>query len=233
MTLTRRLSVLISALTLAIAAPAAAQVHCGTVPVEGQRLLQQLADRHPALIRSQDDDARRAWVRMGAEQLAFSVSPEWGTKTAGGGRPQSKDAIARIVSGQLCGWDIVNGTTRALQFGEGEVLPGQAFVAVTPANHLGAPATEPQPDPTPDPAPGEAVTGITPEQLAAALAKLADLEAKLDAIALAAQNASNRAEAVVTASVEIRTLLREIQARPWPTYKATNRLIGTFTLTPQ
>lgn len=132
---------------LSLLPAAAAAQDCGTVPQHGQALLQQLADRFPALIRSQNDDERRAWVLKAAEQLAFSVSPEWGTKNAGGGRPQSKDAIAKVVSGVVCGWDIVNGETRQLQFGPGVPLPGQVFMPVRPTDHLGGTTTPPPPPP--------------------------------------------------------------------------------------
>jgi hypothetical protein len=98
-----------------------------------------------ALVRSTNDDDRRKSARIFAEQMAFTVGPEWGTKNAGGGRPPSKDAIAKVVGSTLCGWDIVNGTTRELTFGHGEPLPGQAFIRVTPTNHLGI--TPPPPPP--------------------------------------------------------------------------------------
>lgn len=121
---------------------------CGEVPAHGQAALRALWARPDvtALVRSANDDDRRKAARMFAEQMAFTVGPEWGTKNAGGGRPPSKDAIAKVVNGTLCGWDIVNGTTRELAFGHGEPLPGQQFMPVTPTNHLrSAPPTPPPP----------------------------------------------------------------------------------------
>lgn len=143
--------------------PVPASQSCGTVPANGQMALRRLAEMFPALLRSQDDDERRAWIRKAAEQMAFTVEPSWGTKNAGGGRPPSKDALARIVGGTLCGWDIVNGNTRELTFGEGAPLPGQAFIVVSPVNHIGGTIT-----PTPPPA-----DAITRAELDAALATLA------------------------------------------------------------
>jgi hypothetical protein len=121
---------------------------CGTVPDVGQAALRELWKQPAvnALVRSQHDDDRRKSARIFAEQMAFTVGPEWGTKNAGGGRPPSKDAIAKVVGSTLCGWDIVNGTTRELTFGHGEPLPGQEFINVTPTNHLG---TAPPPPPPP------------------------------------------------------------------------------------
>jgi hypothetical protein len=120
---------------------------CGEIPAAGQSALRQLWARADVnvLVRSQDDEDRRKSARMFAEQLAFTVDRAWGTKNAGGGRPPSKDAVARMVGGTLCGWDIVNGTTRELSFGHGEPLPGQEFIAVTPTNHLGGTPPDPEP----------------------------------------------------------------------------------------
>lgn len=112
---------------------------CGEIPAHGQAALRALWTRPDvnALVRSANDDDRRKAARMFAEQMAFTVGPEWGTKNAGGWRPPSKDAIAKVVNGTLCGWDLVNGITRELVFGHGEPLPGQEFIPVTPTNHLG------------------------------------------------------------------------------------------------
>lgn len=114
-------------------------VECGEIPLAGQQALSKLWARPDVnvLVRSANDDDRRKSALMFAEQLAFTVGPQWGTKNAGSGRPQSKDAVARFVDGTLCGWDIVNGTTRELSFGHGEPIPGQEFIPVFATNHLG------------------------------------------------------------------------------------------------
>ena len=148
-------------------APAPAPVECGHIPAVGQNVLRELAAAFPALIRSASDDDRRRWALMAAEQMAFSVSPSWGTKKASQGRPQSKDGVAKFVGVTLCTWDVVNGNSRELQFGRGEAVPDQVFIPVTPRNHLGTePAPEPEPEPDPD-----------------LLARLDKLEARVSALA--------------------------------------------------
>lgn len=125
--------------------PLPLRVDCGKVPEAGQQALKLLAIKFSDEIRSSNDEIRRAWALKAAQQMAFTVNPEWGTKNAGGGRPQSKDGIAKFVGATLCGWDIVNGSTRELSFGEGEPLPGQEFMPVAPFNYLGGVIVEPPP----------------------------------------------------------------------------------------
>lgn len=126
-------------------------------------------------LRKGNDDQRRAFVKMVAQQLRFSLGPTWGTKRASRGRPQSKDGVCEIIVGAyevdyqkldgtfikvknsaLAMWDIVNGSTR-------EVTPGatsevieraweQCFIEVAPIDHLGL-ASEPEPNPNPNPEP--------------------------------------------------------------------------------
>lgn len=224
------LQVLVYVVLLASARPVLA-AECGQIPANGQAVLRQLADRYASELRASSDHDRRTWARRAAEQLAFSVSPAWGSKSSTPTNPQTKDGVARIVGGRLCVWDLVNGTTRELQFGHGEDITGQHFIPVTPTNHLVPVAPDP---PT---VPPVLPPGPSPADVSAIVARLAALEerlAQLDTIVQAAQNASNQAEAVVRASIEIRDLLREIQARPWPTFTS-NRLplVGTITLTPR
>lgn len=129
--------------------PIPAPVDCGEVPALGQKLLRKLAEVYSDEIRSPDDEQRRVWAMRAAQQLAFSVSPEWGTKRADPGRPLSKDAVSRVINGRLCNWDIVNGATRELTFGHGEDITGQVFVPVQPKDHLGGTSTPIPPDPEP------------------------------------------------------------------------------------
>lgn len=160
--------------TLMVATSSFAQ--CGTIPAAGQLTLRALAAKFPEQIRSQNDDERRAWALKAAQQLAFSVSPAYGTKRAGDGRPTTKDSVSRVINGRLCNWDLVNGATRELQFGNGEDITGQVFVPVTPADYLGAGNTggaEPEPTPKPDPQPqpqmGAATSDLQQQQLAVLL----------------------------------------------------------------
>ena len=113
-----------------------AQPPCGVLPPIAQLKLTQIGQKFEELRRG-DDDQRRLFTQKAAEQLAFSVSPEWGTKRAALDRPLSKDAVARFINQRLCGWDVVNGDTREMQVtGAGEDITGQVFVSVTPANHV-------------------------------------------------------------------------------------------------
>ena len=161
--------------------PPTPTVECGTVPAVGQALLKDLAAKFPALIKSANDDERRAWVLKAAEQLAFSVSPSWGTKRAGEGRPPSKDAIARMVDGALCSWDIVSGTTRELVFGQGEVMDAaQRFIPVTPTNHLAGTTTPPPPPPPADVERLRTRVAELERDLATAVGKVAALERSLE-----------------------------------------------------
>lgn len=182
---------------------------CGEIPPHGQALLRQLAEKHPALIRSQNDDERRAWALMAAEQLAFSVSPAWGTKKAGPANPQSKDAVARWVGATLCAWDIVNGATRELVFTQVHDITGQVFIPVSPKNHVAAPTPEPEP-------PAGDLRGL-----------LEELRAELETAYQEQMVVLLRAIAALQAKVDA------LEARPFPTYTGTNRFLGTFTLTPK
>lgn len=134
-------------LALLLSAPAWAQpMDCGVVPDAAQHLLRTLAGRPDVamLVRSASDDDRRVSARMFAEQMRFSFGPDWGSKASSPTNPQTKDAIAKRVGVRLCVWDIVNGATRELQFGHGEDITGQHFIAVTPIDHVGG-----QPPPPP------------------------------------------------------------------------------------
>jgi hypothetical protein len=123
------------------------------LPDRVYRLVVELAARFPELRRG-DDEARRAFTLKVAQQVCFSLSPWWGTKRAGAGRPLSKDAIAfqddAADPPQLIGWDLIDGTTREVHPHPimGEDISGQVFVSVDPVNHLGT--APPPPPPAPD-----------------------------------------------------------------------------------
>lgn len=207
------ISVLISALVLAIASPAAAQSSLG-VAVARERA------KYPASTLAPEQLAQLL------NAVAWDARADgWGllAKPSGNHCPRADVFVAcDILMHQPTGriFDVLadaEGSARPT-WGEAGGSPAEASRWIAPI----APAGGSEPPPPPPPPPP--TCDLTP-----ALERLAALEARLDAIA---QNASNQAEAVVTASQEIRDLLRELKARPWPTYQG--RLWGqSFTLTPR
>jgi hypothetical protein len=105
---------------------------CGQIPQVAQDAMRKLwaLPEVNVLVRGDDDARRKAAVEYMVPQIVFMLGPEWGSKRADPGRPLSKDASARLRNGQLCGWDMVNGTTREMHFGEGEDITGQVFVVI-------------------------------------------------------------------------------------------------------
>ena len=101
------------------------------------------------------EDRCRAWTRSLAEQIVFSTNDRsWGCKNAGGGRPQSKDAIAHQVGGKLFGFDLLfgvgTGSPSLVPNPSGEDITGQVFMPVDPVDHIGggsAPGTTVAPPP--------------------------------------------------------------------------------------
>lgn len=161
---------------------------CGRIPAAAQKVLEAIGAKYPEL-RKGTDAQRRDFTLRAAQQLAFSISPEWGTKRSKSGHPQSKDSVTRHVRGMLCNWDIINGTTRELMFHSGEDITGQVFIPVTPKDHLNGqtptiprPPTCPDcPDPTPCPKPEPCQT-CPPDQrerVAALEAQLAEWDQRL------------------------------------------------------
>lgn len=109
------------------------------------------------------DDQRREYALKVAQQFAFSFPAEgWGSKDAGGGRPQTKDVVARLRNGVLDGWELVAGATRSVKCNDHITLDGQHFIQVDPHDWLGAGETPPPP-------PGDFVTKA---QLDAAIVEL-------------------------------------------------------------
>jgi hypothetical protein len=134
-------SVLALLLALVLAAPAFAQ----TLPPAQCTVLQQLGAKFGALNKGTDEE-RRQFALIVAEQFAFSFPGDgWGAKSAGPGRPPSKDVVARNRAGTLDGWDLVDGTTRAVRCTSHVDLPGQLFIEVDAVDHLGAPVIDPPP----------------------------------------------------------------------------------------
>jgi hypothetical protein len=107
---------------------------------------------------SSDDEKRVVTIQL-AEQLAFEFPGQgWGAKTAGAGRPISKDCVAKVES-LTGGTSIVKGVCYDWILGGGGVklppqvndITGQVFVPVAAVDHLGAaPAPPPPPPPASD-----------------------------------------------------------------------------------
>lgn len=116
-------------------------------------LLERYA-RHFGLPPLNDDKAREWTFRLG-QQFAFTFPGDgWGTKSAGNGRPQSTDVIARQSGGRLLGYDVIGGQGSAGQVlisSPGEIdITGQVFVT-TPAKDwlANVPGEGPGPGTTP------------------------------------------------------------------------------------
>lgn len=144
----------------------------------GAQIIRALYEQHVDLAEGTDDQ-RRTLTRMMAEQFRYELGPAYGTKAAGFGRPQSKDAIAvRDGSGQLWGWDWQDGNSRKPRVGPGSPamdITGQLFIDVSPGvDHLGT--TQPQPQPVPPPPPPPPPEGDIWSAIGAIERRLADLE---------------------------------------------------------
>jgi hypothetical protein len=122
---------------------------------EEKALLDQMAVKY-ADLRTGDDDARREFTKMNAQTLKARFGKGWGNKNAGGGRPQSKDALARWVfedgseapegQGLVVFADTINGATREMMYPDMTPLrdePGdQVYMSVDPKDWLN---DQPQP----------------------------------------------------------------------------------------
>lgn len=132
-----------------------------------------------------DDDARRAFFRQVAEQVAFERGPadRVGVKARFKGAPQCTDCIAWFEGAAMFAADLQNGKTGAIELVGISDVTGSEFLAVTPTDHLrrGVPAPGPAPAPLPLPAPPDAVL----EQLLADVGRIANgLEGIADALLL-------------------------------------------------
>lgn len=121
----------------------------------------EFEDKHTALMEAfnarfrapvTQEGPMREWTQQLAEQFAFSFPGEtWGCKSTSRGGTQSFDVMARQAGGRLWGYDLALNGGRAdatLDTSPGAMdLTGQAFIPVTPKNHLGAttPGTPPAP----------------------------------------------------------------------------------------
>jgi hypothetical protein len=152
------------------------------------------------------DDQRRQFALIVAEQFAFSFPGEgWGSKSAGGGRPQTKDVVARQRNGVLDGWDLVNGSTLDVVCTSHVDLQGQQFIAVNAVDHL-----ESAPPPPPPP-PGDFVTR---QQFETALSALEARIAKLEQTPPASGgDPSDAAKQQLDVSKQILELLKKTAAK--------------------
>jgi hypothetical protein len=99
---------------------------------------------------------RRTLQKMLVETVVARHPGEgWGWKSAGVGRPPSKDAIANntLMPGHLIAWDCFDGTTRQPVQREADVIDGQLFIEVNGVDHLADHPIATLPPPVPAPAP--------------------------------------------------------------------------------
>ncbi len=95
----------------------------------------------------------RQWTNDLAEQIRYSTGdPRWGSKNAGGGRPQSKDSIAEKDGATLWGYDMLfgvgTGNPSLVDNPSGTDISNQTFIPVEPQDHIGdVPGSGPGPDP--------------------------------------------------------------------------------------
>lgn len=138
-------------------------------PDRVQTIINTLAAQHPDL-RTGDDDARRRLTRLVAEQTAFELGPNWGTKRADPARPLSADVIA--TRDPFVGWDFQVAGAVIAQFPESVTLAGQVFVPVDPVDHLGVAPPGAPPSPAGDPPPADPILARL-EAIEAAIVTLA------------------------------------------------------------
>ena len=163
------------------------------LPDAAQAIVVALYRKHLDLARG-DDDQRRQLTSKIAETVRFTLGPSWGWKSAGSGRPPSKDAIAQQDGAILWGYDLFNGATREPNDRpEAENITGQVFIAVPPVDHLGTsvpptipptipPTTPPSDDLRPRVAALEGGLRALSDALASLSRDVSDLRARVDAL---------------------------------------------------
>lgn len=166
--------------------------------------LKQLGSKFGTLNKGTDDQ-RRQFALIVAEQFAFSFPGEgWGSKSAGAGRPQTKDVVARQRNGVLDGWDLVNGSTLDVVCTSHLDLAGQVFIAVNAVDHLGSAP------PPPPPPPGDFVTR---QQFETAISALESRIAKLEQAPASGGDPSDAAKQQLDVSKQILELLKKTAAK--------------------
>ena len=156
------------------------------------------------------EDRCRAWTRSLAQQIVFSTNDRsWGCKNAGGGRPQSKDALAHQVGGNLFGYDLLfgvgTGSPSLVPSPSGEDITGQVFMPVDPVDHLGgASASGPTSGPTSGPAVAPPADGDLAARVAALEAAVKEADSKLrDAVRTATEAVTTAQDAVRQAQAAV------------------------------
>ena len=154
----------------------------------------------------------RAWTRSLAQQIVFSTNDRsWGCKNAGGGRPQSKDALAHQVGGNLFGFDLLfgvgTGSPSLVPSPSGEDITGQVFMPVDPVDHLGGvPASGPASGPAVAPPTGDLAGRVATLEAAvkAADSKLQDALRTATEAVTTAQDAVRQAQAAMAKIATLR-----------------------------
>lgn len=205
-----------------------------------------------------NEEEAKIWTHRLCEQMAFSFPEQgYGHKSAGDGRPHSKDCLARNKPGYyFIGWDLVvaSGSGAAKLNGpvnESIDLTGQCFEVVIPRNHLG---TEPPPvDPPPivPPPPLVDASAVLAALLThdatmqASLARLLSLCAEIKVGVSVTPTAVEILDTKMTGLIEkqdsridaIGAAMSDIARKVvYPTYEGSFRVLGQsvrFTLTPK
>ena len=107
------------------------------LPSDVQLIIAQFASKFPIPVN--DEIGSQNWTHRLCQQLKFSFPASgWGHKSAGAGRPHSKDVVA--LSSPFTGWDVILGAgtsspTLTLN-GDNLDLTGQLFETVDAVNFL-------------------------------------------------------------------------------------------------
>ena len=144
------------------------------LPKQIQDVVRELWKRNKHLSSgSSTDEKRRSLTKMIVEQVVYLFGNNYGWKTAGEGRPPSKDSLARKEEdGRLISWDLFLGTTQEpITDPVSEDITDQIFISVTPVNHLGSTIPSPKVPPS-NPIP-------TNNELARLRQEIADLRKEL------------------------------------------------------
>jgi hypothetical protein len=180
-------------------------------PARGVAIAQALYAQNPGLTTGSAEQ-QQLFVQLVAEQMAFEISTDYGLKRAAINRPQGPSQIA-YDRGPFGGWRIIDndGSVTGVL---GGIIPqpvwqpfeGQVFISVKPTDHLKVSGPTPDPPLPPPPAP--------PVDLSPILARIAQLEATVNALA---------SQLPVVASEA-----NEALHRPYPRYVA--KLWGAITI---
>lgn len=182
-----------------------------------------------------DDNQRRALTKIIAEQVRFALGPSWGTKSAGEGRPPSKDAIAYVdEAGRLWGWDSLNGGTREVSsIREMEDITGQEFLPVLPIDHLNTGAVSPAGTPTGGPPPVQPPR-VDVGSVVAAIAEVAALvKGSMQAQSEGFDSLSQQHERIYA---DLKERTKPVPPPSFPVYQGSITLFGrtlTLVLTPR